>query len=129
MQRKLTVLACFFVPIAIGSANCFAQQYPFVYYTPKDGLANSRVRSIKQDSKGRMLFLTFGGLSIYDGVRFINYNRQDGLADELINDVVEVGPDSFLVATNAAKLNTLIKGRIGIYKTPDNFYPVINSFL
>src|ERR1700686_3911613 len=108
MERNLTFLACFFI-----CASCFAQQYPFVYYTPKDGLANSRVRSIKQDSKGRMVFLTFGGLSIYDGVRFINYNRQDGLADELINDVVEVGPDSFLVATNAAKLNTLVKGRRG----------------
>ena len=90
---------------------------------------NSRVRGIKQDSRGRMIFITFGGLSIYDGARFINYNRQDGLAYELINDIVEVGPDSFLVATNAAKLNTLVKGRIGIYKTADNFYPVINHFL
>src|SRR6266487_1382891 len=124
MQRKLIFLACFFI-----CACCSAQQYPFVYYTPKDGLANSRVRSIKQDSRGRMLFLTFGGLSIYDGTRFINYTRQDGLVDELINDVVEVGPDSFLVATNAAKLNTLVKGRIGFYKTADNFYPVINHFL
>ena len=75
MQRKLVVLAYFFVAIAIGTASCFAQQYPFVYYTPKDGLVNSRIRSIKQDSRGRMIFITFGGLSIYDGARFINYNR------------------------------------------------------
>ena len=137
MQRKLIFLACFFVPIAIGigSANCLAQpaesrgQYPFVFYTPRDGLINSRVRSIKQDSRGRMLFITFGGLSVYDGTRFINYNRQDGLADDLINDIVEVGPDSSLVATNAAKLNTLVKGKIGVYQTADNFYPVVNRFL
>ncbi len=135
MQRKLIFLACFFVPIAIGSANCLAQpaesrgQYPFVFYTPRDGLINSRVRSIKQDSRGRMLFVTFGGLSVYDGTRFINYNRQDGLADDLINDIVEVGPDSLLVATNAAKLNTLVRGKIGGYQTADNFYPVINRFL
>ncbi|MFI5186848.1 MAG: two-component regulator propeller domain-containing protein [Chitinophagales bacterium] len=124
MQRKLLFLACLFI-----CAGCFAQQYPFVSYTPKDGLANSRVRSIKQDSKGRMIFLTYGGLSIYDGTRFINYNRQDGLANELVNDIVEVGPDSFLVATNAPKLNTLVRGKIGTYKTADNFYPVINRFL
>ena len=76
-----------------------------------------------------MLFITFGGLSVYDGTRFINYNRQDGLADDLINDIVEVGPDSLLVATNAAKLNTLVKGKIGVYQTADNFYPVVNRFL
>ena len=121
MQRKLTFLACL-----CFCTCCFAQQYPFVYYTPKDGLVNSRVRSIKQDSKGRMLFLTFGGLSVYDGTRFINYNREDGLADDLINDIVEVAPDSFLIATNAPKLNALVRGKIGVYKTTDGFYPVIN---
>jgi hypothetical protein len=76
-----------------------------------------------------MLFITFGGLSVYDGTRFTNYNRQDGLADDLINDIVEVGPDSLLVATNASKLNTLVRGKVGIYRTADNFYPVINRFL
>src|SRR5215831_7551082 len=124
MQRKLTFLACLLV-----GACCYAQQYPFVYYTPKDGLINSRVREVKQDSRGRMLFITFGGLSVYDGTRFTNYNRQDGLAEDLVNDIVEVGPDSLLVATNASKLNTLVKGKIGVYQTADNFYPVINRFL
>jgi len=135
MQRKLTFLACLFVQVTIGSIDCLAQfaetrgQYPFVFYTPRDGLVNSRVRSIKQDSRGRMIFITFGGLSVYDGTRFINYNRQDGLAEDLINDIVEVGPDSSLVATNSAKLNTLVKGKIGVYRTSDNFYPVVNRFL
>ncbi len=123
MQRRLIFLACFFI-----CADCFAQQYPFVYYTPKDGLVNSRVRSIKQDSKGRMLFITYGGLSIYDGTRFTNYGLGDGLANELVNDVVEISPDSFLVATNVPKLNTLVHGRIGTYHTTDNFYPIINRF-
>ena len=89
---------------------------------------NSRVRSIKQDSRGRMLFITFGGLSVYDGTRFINYSRQDGLAEDLINDVVEVGPDSFLVATNSAKLNTLVRGR-GSIKPLIIFIPSLIDFL
>jgi len=107
MQRKLIFLACFVAPVLTGGISCLAQsaetrgRYPFVFYSPRDGLVNSRVRSIKQDSRGRMLFITFGGLSVYDGTKFTNYNRQDGLAEDLINDVVEVGPDSLLVATNA----------------------------
>lgn len=124
MRRKLVFLACFFICV-----NCFSQQYPFVYYTPKDGLVNSRVRSIKQDSKGRMYFTTYGGLSIYDGTRFINYHQPDGLANELVNDIVEVTPDSFLVATNTQKLNTLVHNKIEAYQTSDDYCPVINRFL
>jgi|SRR5688572_27397290 len=123
MQRKFFLLACLLV-----CADCFAQQYPFVYYTPKDGLINSRVRSIRQDTKGRMYFLTHGGLSVYDGKRFTNYHTQDGLANELVNDIIEVGPDSFLLATNVSTLNTLVRGRVNTFKTADNFCPVINRF-
>ncbi|MER3499369.1 MAG: hypothetical protein C4308_12425 [Chitinophagaceae bacterium] len=129
------MLACY-----IASANCFAQstrpggvaefggQYPFVYYTPRDGLANSRVRSIKQDSKGRMYFLTYGGLSVHDGSRFINYTTQDGLANDVVNDVFEINSDSLLVATNTFKLNVLASGKINSFKTVDGFCPTVNRF-
>jgi len=123
MQRKLTFLAFFLICI-----DCAAQEYPFFYYTPKDGLVNSRIRGIKQDSKGRMLFITFGGLTVYDGTRFINYSKSDGLANEYVNDVTEEGPDSFLVATNTPLLNTLVRGRVGTYRTSDNYYPIVNRF-
>ncbi|HLF63682.1 MAG TPA: hypothetical protein VI603_08010, partial [Saprospiraceae bacterium] len=109
--------------------TCLAQQYPFVYYTPRDGLVNSRVRSIKQDSKGCMYFITYGGLSVYDGVAFKNYGQQEGLANELVNDILEISPDSFLIATNAHALNTLVDGKVGNHLTSDNFYPLINKFL
>ena len=118
-----------FVISVILCNDLLAQQYPFVHYTPKDGLVNSRVRSIKQDSKGRMYFITYGGLSVYDGTRFINYRQDNGLANELVNDIAEVGSDSFLIATNTAVLNSLIRGKLGIYKTADNFSPLINRFL
>lgn len=124
--KGLLLFVAYFFP---GSAKLFSQQFPFVYYTPKDGLVNSRVRSIKQDSKGQMYFLTYGGLSVYDGSRFTNFGQLDGLANELVNDLVEITPDSILVATNATQLNTLVRGKVGIYKTVDNFCPVINRFI
>src|SRR5882757_3376417 len=103
MQKKFLLLACFFICV-----NCLAQQYPFVHYTPKDGLVNSRVRKAYQDSKGRMYFITFGGLSVYDGARFKNYTRQNGLLFDLVNDVLEVGDDSLLIAVNTGGLNVLV---------------------
>ena len=124
MQREFLFLACCFICV-----TGLTQQYPFVYYTPKDGLINSHIQNISQDSKGRLFFATRGGLSVYDGTRFTNYNRQSGLAHELVNDVLEVGPDSFLVATNSNKLNTLVHGKISAYETADHFYPIVNQFL
>ena len=115
--------------LASSFHDAIAQQYPLFYYTPNEGLINSRVRNIKQDSRGRIYFITYGGLSVYDGTRFTNYGQQEGLANELINDVVEVAPDSLLVATNTQKLNTLVNGRIGVYETADHFCPLINRMV
>jgi signal transduction histidine kinase len=124
MQRIVLSLACIFI-CTCGSA----QQYPFVHYTPKDGLVNSRVRSIWQDSKGKMYFLTFGGLSVYDGARFKNYTLQSGLALELVNDVLEMGDDSIWIACNTNALNYLRGGKIKTFRTADGFCPTINKFI
>ncbi len=75
-----------------------------------------------------MYFITYGGLSVYDGTRFINYRQDNGLANELVNDITEAGPDSILVASNTQLLNTIVKGRLGVYETADKFYPLINRF-
>jgi hypothetical protein len=67
MHKKTLALFAF---LFLFSGFIYPQQYPFVQYTPKDGLVNTRVRKIFQDSKGRMYCLTYGGLSKYDGSRF-----------------------------------------------------------
>src|SRR5687767_15188222 len=102
-KRYIYLFACLFYFLAAS-----AQQYPFVHYTPKDGLVNSRVRKAYQDSKGRMYFITYGGLSVYDGARFSNYTTYNGLITDNVNDVLEVGEDSLLVAVNQSGLNVLV---------------------
>lgn len=123
MQRAILILACFFV-----CANSFAQQYPYVHYTPKDGLVNSRVKKAYQDSRGRMYFLTYGGLSVYDGARFRNYTMQNGLAMDIVNDILEIGNDSLLIATNTDKLNLLVNGKIENFKILNGNAPLVNHF-
>src|SRR6187431_3318918 len=113
MQRIAIILAYFFLSLQSKTQPAPAGgKYPFVHYTPKDGLVNSRVKKAYQDSKGRMYFLTYGGLSVYDGARFKNYTTQNGLSADLVNDVLEVGEDSLLVAVNTSALNVLVKGRM-----------------
>src|SRR5262245_20456945 len=123
MQRSIIILAYFFICV-----NCLSQQYPFVHYTPKDGLVNSRVKKAYQDSKGRMYFLTYEGLSVYDGARFRNYTTQNGLATNVVNDILEVGNDSLLVATNVRSLNALVRGKMITIKTEGDSCPLINHF-
>ena len=115
--------------MVIGSANCFSQQYPFVHYTPREGLANNRTRFIFQDSKGKLYISTYGGLSVYDGSRFINYNTNNGLAVDLINDVVEMGEDSIWILTNANRIHCLVKGKLKDFIPSDHFTPLVNQLI
>ena len=123
MQKRLLYLtAClFFYGCSV------AQQYPFVHYTPKDGLISNRVRSIYQDSKGRLYFNTLNGLSVYDGARFTNYTTEDGLHHDIVNCVMEMGEDSVWVVTNTNYINCLVKGKLKTLALKDTITPVINS--
>ena len=111
MQRTVIILAYFFSLVLIGT-NLFAQQYPFVHYTPKDGLISNQIRNIYQDSKGRLYFFSINGLSVYDGSRFTNYTTKNGLGFDIINCVMEMGDDSIWIVTNSPVINCLVKGKM-----------------
>lgn len=147
------------IAIGIGSVNCFSQRqesgaptglpgspesgktdeslglrksearYPFVHYTPREGLANNRTRLIYQDSKGKLYIATYGGLSIYDGTRFINYNPRNGLASYLVNDFAEMGDDSIWVIPNANKIQCIVRGKLTDFVPDDKFTPLVNSLI
>lgn len=105
-----------------------AQHYPFVSYTPKDGLVSTRARHMFQDSKGKLYITTFAGLSVFDGARFTNYTTDNGLADNLVNDVFEMGEDSVWIMPNANRIQSLVRGRISDVRLK-GFCPVINKLL
>ena len=49
------------------------------HFTQREGLANNFVWSVLVDDGGRVWAYTTRGLSRYDGERFVNYDKQDGL--------------------------------------------------
>jgi ligand-binding sensor domain-containing protein len=122
-SRFILLIAC--LGICLLS---LAQQYPFVNYTPRDGLVGNKVRFISQDSKGKLYFGTSNGLSIYDGSRFTNYSTENGLFTNLVNGVVELGNDSLLVIVNGNKLQYLYNGKIR-NMGEDAFCPVVNNMV
>ncbi len=67
----------------------FCQSYPFRQYSVLNGLPQSQVSSIMQDSRGFLWITTKNGLSRFDGIEFVNYYRKDGLLSNSVSMVIE----------------------------------------
>lgn len=72
--------------LLLGSAGLLkAQQFGFIHYTTRDGLAQSQVRTIAQDGQGFLWIGTLGGVSRFDGSGFRNHALRQGLPDAQVN--------------------------------------------
>ncbi len=80
------MLGCLLIPAVLA-----AQEFSYVHYDTKDGLAGSTVYNMCQDKDGFLWFATENGLSRYDGTHFKNFTVKDGLPD---NEVLKVFTDS-----------------------------------
>lgn len=68
-----------------------AQEYSYIHYDAKDGLAGTVVYSMCQDKEGFIWFGTETGVSRFDGTHFKNFTVNDGLPD---NTIIRVYADS-----------------------------------
>ena len=85
--------------------TCISQSYNFKNYSTEQGLPQSQVLSIFQDSLGYMWFGTNGGgVSKFNGSSFKTYSMQDGLFDNTINAIGVNNKNQILFGT-AAGLN------------------------
>ena len=105
---------------------CLAQQINIRNYGIEDGLVNSDVLNVYQDRQGFIWLCTRGGLSRYDGTRFTNYTTDNGLTNDMINDIVEIAPQKFIVAQNSGGPRLLENGRISPLPTPSSI--TLNRF-
>jgi ligand-binding sensor domain-containing protein/two-component sensor histidine kinase len=103
-----------------------SQQINIRKYTIEDGLVNNDILNIRQDSRGFIWLCTRGGLSRYDGSRFTNLTTDNGLTDDMINDMVEIAPQEFMVAQNSGGPVLLKNDRISSSSPNKNM--VINNF-
>ncbi|MES2679992.1 MAG: two-component regulator propeller domain-containing protein [Bacteroidota bacterium] len=65
----------------------YAQTYPFANYGVKEGLSQSNVSGIIQDSSGFFWLATESGVSRFDGKEFVNYTTENGLADNNVSAI------------------------------------------
>lgn len=83
---NLTILLCIACVPFFGNA----QTLDIENYTVKEGLAQSNVNDILQDSDGYIWLATDGGLSRFDGYSFHNYSSKDHLAETKITSLIQL---------------------------------------
>jgi ligand-binding sensor domain-containing protein/two-component sensor histidine kinase len=91
-------LPCIIATVFTSSVR--AQRLPVRDYNVADGLAHNIVGPAYQDSRGYIWFGSDGGLSRFDGYRFINYGVEDGLAHPVVNCITEDKQGRLWVGTN-----------------------------
>jgi ligand-binding sensor domain-containing protein len=80
----IIILFLFLLPFLL-----FPQEYSYKQYTVQDGLVQSQVWPLFQDSKGYIWAGTKGGVSRFDGVSFLNFSHNDGLPGNFIHKITE----------------------------------------
>lgn len=92
-----------------GVASDAAHPMRFNHLTIDDGLSQSNVVTVHQDSAGFMWFGTENGLNRYDGYEFTHYLRERGnpeaLASDYIFDIEEDANGNLWIATNGGGLS------------------------
>lgn len=101
MSRRIRNQLLSTVMTAAAAAACppeaTAQQLSYRTYSHADGLTNISLTCLRQDRSGYLLACTQSGLYAYDGRRFVNLGRQQGLpGGGLISDIA-FDPDGRLV--------------------------------
>lgn len=105
-------------------------------YTSADGLANSHIYDIFQDSRGFIWIGTENGLSKYDGMKFstFRYERSNDntIASNTIRTVYEDSKGRFWVGTSAGlqifdtEYSTFIKVNLEDWSVPDSDQHIIS---
>ncbi len=98
----------------------FTQTFRFTQYTTHNGLLIDNVYSAAQDENGFIWFGTDFGISKFDGVRFKNFSRKEGIASKAITDIVYAGGDSCIFLAYPGTIQSIHgNGKINTVATVD----------
>jgi diguanylate cyclase (GGDEF)-like protein len=95
-------------------------RYPFINYRSSDGLPQSNVTALLQDTDGYIWIGTQSGIGKFDGSRFEIFTTREGLAGNYITDL-ELGRNGDIWVATQEGLNQIRAGRIIPWPLAENF--------
>lgn len=102
------VLRTFFSFLIFISFNLQAQRYSFLEYSTAEGLPQSQVSAILQDDNGYLWVGSFGGVSKFNGERFINYGKNNGLLTNVVTSLSLIDKDLYIGHDNGITIKSEI---------------------
>ncbi len=82
-MKSLLLLISFLIPFLLSAKN-----YDVSNLTNNDGLSNSSINIINQDSSGLLWFGTWDGLNLYNGREFKVYKPDPGNSQSISNNII-----------------------------------------
>lgn len=98
MKRYLVIVFLFIGLVFTNPAN--AQLYNFTSYSLEQGLPQSSVYAIYQDSRGYLWLGTESGVARFDGVHFTVFDRTSGLPGNTVRSIIELSDGNIWVGTD-----------------------------
>lgn len=120
MKKKLLSIL---ILISCFSEIVISQTYPFRTYSIQDGLSESVVNDILQDSEGYLWFATGYGLNRFDGINFENFFEESGLNHSKVLSLYEAKDGRIWIGT-AQGVNVFEKDSIS---TPESLVGLNSS--
>lgn len=116
-MRFDSLIKLVFLSLSLLVGQSKAQTYYFENYSVKDGLAQSKVYCILQDTQGYVWLGTENGVSKFDGANFINYTSKNGLAIKGVRSIFQAKNGTIWFGHNDGGLSIYNGQKFSIFKT------------
>ena len=125
MNNRIIQLIAFTFFLLLSEILC-SQELGCLNYTPTEGLVQSQVQDMFQDSKGFIWLGTKGGVSRFDGTNFKNYTTNEGLIDNSILKIFEVNNNCLFILTRIG-FSLLSNNKFINYYLPNNINLLVSA--
>lgn len=106
--------------ILLATLSARGQRHAFLQYSVQEGLAQSQVRDIIQSDDGHLWIATIGGVSRFDGKSFTNFNKANGLLNNVITAIYQSQSHGIVIACQGG-LVTIKNNQVRTFPFPSQW--------